>query len=139
MASKPRETWSEAYRKRIERGERLGKTRQQARGKRAGEHRIRKQREIEKYGLTGEQRQAVLRYLNMLPDRAFQTQEVRDTVVAMVADKGFPWFQDVRKARAALVANAKKAKMPGAGMFEYFTDALGLSASDMSFLLFYHG
>lgn len=48
--TKPREQLSEPYRKRIERGERLGKSRQAARGKKAAEHKERARREVEKYG-----------------------------------------------------------------------------------------
>jgi hypothetical protein len=43
MARKPRSEWSPTYRARIERGEAKGKTPQQARGHRAGEHIQRKE------------------------------------------------------------------------------------------------
>jgi hypothetical protein len=41
MARKPRSEWSEAYRKRVERAERLGKTRQESRGHKPGEAAVR--------------------------------------------------------------------------------------------------
>jgi hypothetical protein len=49
MARKPRSEWSPAYRRRIERGEAQGKTRQQARGKPPSEHIQRASREARKY------------------------------------------------------------------------------------------
>lgn len=45
MSGKPRSEWSEAYRRRVERAEAAGKTRQQARGHREKEHVHRRERE----------------------------------------------------------------------------------------------
>jgi hypothetical protein len=48
MASKPRSEWSDSYRRRVERAEAAGKSRQVARGHKAREHVDRRQREKSK-------------------------------------------------------------------------------------------
>jgi hypothetical protein len=48
MARKPRSQWSPAYRRRVERAEAKGKSRQQARGHKRKEHAARKERETAK-------------------------------------------------------------------------------------------
>lgn len=66
MAGKDRSQWSESYRRRIERAEAAGKTRQQARGHRQAEHVSRATRNAERkeqFGvLTAKERAAVRKF-----------------------------------------------------------------------------
>lgn len=59
MARKTLDELSPAYRRRIERGQAQGKTRQQARGHKAREHVERKQKEIAVLGITREQKRKI--------------------------------------------------------------------------------
>jgi hypothetical protein len=64
MAKKSRSEWSEAYRRRVERAEAAGKSRQAARGHKSREHVARKERELkqrEYLGLPTTSERAVIR------------------------------------------------------------------------------
>lgn len=73
MAKKPLEQLSPAYRKRIENALAKGKTRQQARGHKAGESKIRREKELSRYGLTNSQTAQIKKFfaeVQARPDQA---------------------------------------------------------------------
>jgi capsid protein len=143
MAQKPRSQWSEAYRKRIERAEARGLSRQQARGHKAKEHVIRRQRErareAAKADVTTEHKKAIRDYLRRLPYAKARTEESFQRVRREVALRGWDWFVEVRKTRAEFVRNQRKGQMPGSGYFDVVVELLELEEPELDWLLFYHG
>jgi hypothetical protein len=75
---KPLSELSPAYRARIERGLAAGKTRQQSRGKKSGEHIERKSREVAKSGLTSSQKQTIKKYVTAQIERYERTKNKGD-------------------------------------------------------------
>lgn len=99
MAGKDRSTWSEAYRRRIERAEAAGKSRQSARGHKQREHVQRKAREISLGYLTSSQRQSVRKFAAEQAKRSGD--DVKTTQAAMLewaTLQGFARFQQFRDA-----------------------------------------
>jgi hypothetical protein len=98
MASKPRSEWTPEYRRRVERGEAKGKSRQEARGKRAGEHIERKRREIAKTGLTSSRKASIDKFARKQANRAGSgdPDEAVKRLRQWVAEKGFDRFRELR-------------------------------------------
>ena len=103
MARKSRAEWTPEYRRRIERGEALGKTRQQARGKQAREHVERKRREVAKTGLTSSQKASVDKFARQQAHRAGSGDpgEAVKRLRAWVAAHGYGRFRDLKANVAA--------------------------------------
>ena len=138
MAKKPRSQWTEAYRKRIERGEAKGLSRQAARGKKPQENKARKrsEQEREKRGetVTTSHKTAIKRYLARI-----KNPKGYDVVLEAVQERGWSWFQGVRNARNAMTAQARAGKsLRGAGYYEGYIDELDLMEDELEFLLYYH-
>lgn len=151
MARKPREQWTEAYRKRIEREERKAAAegrapdRQRARGKRKGEARERRQRERVRYeetfhGLTLAQGRKVrefwtesrdpelhpYKYSNLLDRDAAVADAIEqvgtfDDYVTQVTQIGYDWFVAYKKGWRAVKNKYEKEKSAGG----YKTKGLG--------------
>lgn len=92
MASKPRSQWSAAYRRRIERAEAQGKTRQQARGHTAHEHIERAQKEREELGLSRAEIESIRRWVRSYKNES----RAEEDVISEARDRGYVWFQDYR-------------------------------------------
>ena len=96
MAQKPRSEWSEAYRRRVERAEAQGKTRQAARGHKAREHVARAQRSKQAGKLTSADRQLVKRFATRQAYRmevAFAPVHAR--MLEWIADFGMQTFRQL--------------------------------------------
>jgi hypothetical protein len=146
MATKPRSQWSPAYRARIERAEKRGLSRQQARGHVVKEHVIRKQKEkakeAAKEGLLTTHKESIRRYLKRLPDKFAKSKEGFKVVSDRVTQEGWPWFEGIRNARNAMIANARRGRsMPGSEIFKSFAQDFDLDndeSENLEFLLYYH-
>ena len=92
MPSKPLDQLSPKYRQRIERAMARGKSRQEARGHRPGEHVERRQREEEEYGLTHSEMATIRawcgRYKNETRDA--------DDVIEFARENGYGAFKTYR-------------------------------------------
>ena len=124
MAKKPKSELSEAYRRRIERAEAKGLSRQAARGHKAGEHITRKEHRLKPQQtasgqLTGTQKGQLTRYakeqarripieINNDPNGEFI--EFRDALIAWTTLNGYGAFIAVREGRRALVAQYANGK-----------------------------
>ena len=80
------------YARRIARGQTAGKTRQQARGHKVHEHVERKVRELERYGLTSDQKSRIKKWVASYPN---SDRDV-DEVLQMTSEKGYAWFGHYR-------------------------------------------
>lgn len=97
MAAKPSSQWSDAYRRRMERAEAQGKTRQQARGHKAKEHVERKAREVSLGMLTSSQRQSVRQFARSQAKKAGQDpSEMADRMVSWATRQGYDRFTTLR-------------------------------------------
>lgn len=118
MARKPRSELSPAYRRRIERAEARGKTRQQARGHKTKEHVIRKRREMSEAARTGKltspQRQKIKAFLREQEPRigsgihATSAEDLWDDYRDLFDAKGYAWFLHVRDERNRNVRDYKE-------------------------------
>lgn len=90
--------YSPAYEARLIRGARKGKTRQQARGKKAKEHVIRKEREKERLGgLTGEQIKIISRWHSeQFNPHGYREVPDLDELIEWSREKGYPDFKVYR-------------------------------------------
>ena len=104
MAKKPRGQWTEAYRKRVERAEAKGLTRQQARGhKEPQEYKRRAAKEIARRGITGDQLRTVQRYANK---RAARNKALQPSgLVEWAKEHGWRAFAAYRSERDGLAAD----------------------------------
>lgn len=106
---KPRDFKAE-YARRIARATGAGKTRQQARGHRAGEARERKQRERETYGVAGSERDSITRWYHRFNASGFKTVDLED-IIDFARENGYGAFQTYRDtwnaARKQYVAELK--------------------------------
>lgn len=140
MAVKPRDQWSEAYRRRIERAEAAGKTRQQARGHKEKEHIARKERELREATtgkLTTYQKQQMRKYVLKQAEKSRSTsddlQEVWDDYKDFFFDKGYEWFLRLRTQHRALVKRGRGA----VGNMEQL-EALAANLDSEAWMLYYH-
>jgi hypothetical protein len=110
--AKSRDQLSDAYRKRIERAEARGLTRQQARGHREPhEHRKRAVRERKEQGITGDQLRTVRRYAER---RARQNKALdAGDLVDWAKSHGYGQFKAFRAERDALARNYKAERRAG--------------------------
>lgn len=93
MARKPRSQWSPDYRRRVERAEALGLSRQAARGHRPREHVSRKAGR----GLPGSQSAAIDKFARQQAKRAGGDQDQASAVLkAWVREHGFERFRELR-------------------------------------------
>lgn len=112
MAKKPRTEWSDAYRKRVERAEARGLTRQQARGhKEPKEYQRRAAKEIQRRGITGDQLKTVARYANKRAARNKSLQP--STLVDWAKTNGWRAFTDYRATRDGAARDYRQARKAG--------------------------
>jgi hypothetical protein len=155
--SKRGRPYSAPYRARRLRGILGGLTPQQARGKKPGEHIVRREREARevsagKRGLTTAQRQAVSRFARQQARRIADSDpdELRDAAVDLFERKGYAAFVRVKAARDALAAKGKGTLGGGRGrsrrgvpsaaeraLASELADILGDDGGDFDWLLFY--
>lgn len=69
MPQKPLDQLSPSYRKRIENAMAKGKTRQQARGHKTGESKIRREKEMSRYGITSSEKGQITKFFNVVNSR----------------------------------------------------------------------
>jgi hypothetical protein len=137
MARKPRAEWSDAYRRRIERAEAKGRTRQEARGHKKEEHKTRKpiKNRSDYPNLTGNQIRSVRAYLKRLPLN--NVQDADSISLSYFNENGFDMLAEVKQARQELIVNRKMSNQSDNAIFGLLTENLGMEDAD--FLLFYHG
>ena len=95
MARKPLDQLSPAYRRRIENAMKKGKTRQQARGKPAKEHVIRKEREIAERGISSAQEKTITSWYERTYNPAGYPENARadlEEVLEMARGEGYAAF-----------------------------------------------
>lgn len=125
------------YAKRIARATTKGKTRQQARGHRAGEARERKEREREEFGLSSSEIRAIQAWCGRYNN---ESRDV-DEVIERAASSGYQWFQNYRDvwnaARRTYLREQKAGTYAsrGLGYLEMLT--ANAEAEDISWL-YYH-
>lgn len=83
---------SPAYRRRLERAQARGLSRQEARGHRPGEYRRRAERELEEEGITGDQARSIRAWVARLNNSDIDA----DDVVERAKERGYQWFQSYR-------------------------------------------
>ena len=148
MAKSDRSTWTETYRKRIERAEakaaRQGTVfkKSEARGHKAQEHVTRRQNKVAReqgiITLTPSQRGQITKFWNEIQPQ-YRTQENRDKLFQHVEANGFEWFQNVRNAKRELEKTAHK-RPRGSGALNATLINLGIPPEDdMDWLLYYNG
>lgn len=112
MAGKPRSAWSDSYRKRIERAEAKGLTRQQARGHTPppgqSEHRARVRKEIRLHGISGDQLRTVRSYAERRA-RKNKNLHAKD-LVDWAQQNGWRQFKRLRQEQGALASNYRSSK-----------------------------
>ena len=140
MATKSRDSWSDAYRRRIERAEAAGKTRQQARGHKEKEHVARKERELleaQTGKVSSSQKQAmrkfVLEQAKKSRDKADDPDEIWDDYKPYFIDKGWQWFLVLRTQQRAFAKQGRGAVGSLAQM-----DAIAGRLDAEAWMLFYH-
>jgi hypothetical protein len=109
MATKPRSEWTAAYRRRVERAEAAGKTRQAARGHVVREHARRKEVEQARVAsgaakTTSSQRQAIRRFARQQAAKATggDPETITRSLVRFVDKRGYSAFLAVRQERNRL-------------------------------------
>jgi hypothetical protein len=109
MARKPREQWTEAYRRRVERAEKAGLSRQAARGhKEPQEYKRRAAREIKRRGITSDQLRSVRRYADR---RAAKNKALNpNDLVAFAKENGWRAFKSFREERAGMARGYREAR-----------------------------
>jgi hypothetical protein len=107
------------YQKRIARGLAAGKTRQEARGKKPGEARERRQREAALGGLTTYQRQQVRAFMAAQSARGRQDEDKAadslDRMLAWTRRNGYEAFAKVRKTQKDALREREAARARGEG------------------------
>ena len=111
MAVKPRSEWSEAYRKRIERAEARGVSRQQARGHKAHEHIQRKQTDIARGLLTTSERQTVRKFAREQSKRIGE--DVTQAMLNWATLNGYEQFKRLRSEQRAIMRQYKSERNSG--------------------------
>ena len=107
MATKPRSEWSAAYRRRIERAEAAGKSRQSARGHKSHEHVERKQREARQRDALGvpttAERAAIRKFAREQAQRTgLDPTELGNDMIAYATSRGIDRFKvEMARQRAA--------------------------------------
>ena len=138
MAIKPRSQWSDSYRRRIERAEAKGISKQKARGHAAKEHASRKQNKVYSTlvmgALSPNERGQITKYMQRLPS-LYDTPANKQKLMKAVEAKGFEWFKGVRNARNELIKTAKE-RPSGSGILEVMYDLLDIEP-ELDFTLFY--
>lgn len=87
---------SPAYRKRIERAQAKGKTRQEARGHKPGEARERRERERADEGVAGSDRAAIRSFLARFNPYGFKDIPDEETLTDWVRENGYEAFRSYR-------------------------------------------
>ncbi len=136
MATKPRNEWSAAYRRRVERAEAAGKTRQAARGHRAAEHRTRRPRGA----LTTQQKDRVKRFARSQAKRAgVDYSEFRATMLRHAEAYGMPRFEAIMNKQRQMLGNYKKHPKRQQYNEDEMSDLIGMfDEADDPRWLYYH-
>lgn len=150
MARKPRSQWSAAYRRRVERAERAGKTRQQARGHRPREHVTRAQNKTRAVKRpTPRQRKLTKRQLKNIHNFArsqskrmdITTRELERELKEFVREEGYEDLDLIMKRQRALrdqyknEVRRKRYATRGEGLLEDISIELGVPNEGW---LYYH-
>jgi hypothetical protein len=120
MATKPRSEWTAAYRRRVERAEAAGKTRQAARGHVVREHVRRKEVEQARVAsgavkTTSAQRQAIRRFARQQAAKVTggDPETITRSLVRFVDKRGYSAFLAVRQERNRLHLAWRRAQRGG--------------------------
>jgi hypothetical protein len=120
MATKPRSEWTAAYRRRVERAEAAGKTRQAARGHVVREHVRRKEVEQARVAsgavkTTSAQRQAIRRFARQQAAKVTggDPEAITRSLVRFVDKRGYSAFLAVRQERNRLHRAWRRAQRGG--------------------------
>lgn len=105
--------WKAEYAKRIARGERLGRTRQQSRGHIEREHIVRREREREKYGIAIDEASQVRRFWRTWNAAGVKMEPDEDQLVEWVTENGFEAFKKYKTTWTAERRNYLKAMRNG--------------------------
>lgn len=125
------------YARRIARGRAQGKTRQEARGHRAGEAAERRERERAEFGLSGSEVRSIRAWCDRFKNEGRDTEEV----IEEARDKGYEWFVNYRNtwnaARRTYIREQKAGTYESRGM-SYLEMLAGMAdVSDIAWL-YYH-
>ncbi len=147
MAQKPRSQWSDAYRRRIERAEAKGKSRQAARGHKVKEHVLRKEHELREQAETGKptsaQRSIIRRWARKQAskDATADPSEMADAVVSWANEAGWEKFEKLRDTQKSLAKEYRQSGQPyGQSHGMEFMDSLAEDIDEEvpSSWLYYH-
>lgn len=129
------------YERRIARAIEKGKTRQQARGHRPQEHIIRREREIEAFGLSTSNMRSITTWINRRNAEIHDASLDPEDVIDQAREHGYEWFTSYRDRWNALRRNYKREQRNGTWASRGLAFLEGIAAEvavdDISWL-YYH-